>query len=55
MKKKVIKTLAKSDFIPLGSTAAGSAEDAEIYKKSSVLIVFLVQNTNTNKNTNDIK
>ena len=32
--KNVIKPLAKSVLIPLGLTAAASAEDAEIHKKS---------------------
>ena len=32
--KNVIKPLAKSVLIPLGSTAAGSAADAGIHKKN---------------------
>ena len=32
--KNVIKSLAKSVLIPLGLTAAASATDAGIYKKS---------------------
>ena len=33
--KNVIKSLAKSVLIPLGSTAAASAADAGIYKKKN--------------------
>ena len=38
--KNVIKPLAKCVLIPLGLTAAASAADAGIYKKSQDLVVF---------------
>ena len=40
--KNVIKRLAKSVLIPLGSTAAASAADAGIYKKSWGLEIIII-------------
>ena len=38
----MIKPLAKSILIPLGLTAAASAADAEIHKKSWGLVVVIL-------------